>query len=73
MNDPGPEALLLCFLPLGICYGDQANEEVLGHICLIVGTLNLWNHSVVILMEIHLITGSTPQHTHTHTHTRTIL
>ena len=59
-----------------IIYGDQANKEVLGHIWLIVGALNLWNHSVVILMEIHLLAERTPQHPPTpraHTHTHTIL
>ena len=58
-------SLIILFPSIGnIIYGDQANKEVLGHIWLIVGTLNLWNHSVVLLMEIYLLAESTPQHTH---------
>lgn len=40
-------------------YGDQAIKRVLGHIWLTVGTLDLWNYSVIILMWFHLLTEST--------------
>lgn len=51
-----------------IIYGDQARKEVLDYVWLTVCALDLWNHSVVILLEIHLLAGSTPplppQYTH---------